>query len=267
MPTIKGTASVCDDHAMAKMLRSTKFPRNFSTQVNMQKVNFDVMSKWIENQITSILGFDDEIVQSTAINLFLPQPPPSDSGGGSTMDPVDPRRAQLDLAGFLGEAEAASFAEELWTLLIDAQKSQGGIPRVLVEKKKAELARQQASGGAGGAAHHGYNAHKSGLGANHNPEMNQFLIEATRRAEAARRALASQGGNMQAAVALAGGSGGIVARPPVQAVGRGGPYPPPERSVPVPVPVSPSREPYKDRGGARWALSSAGTVGTCASAS
>eukprot|EP00957_Ditylum_brightwellii_P126949 9678295-Ditylum_brightwellii.AAC.1 len=64
-----------------------------------------------------------------------------------------------------------------------------------------------------------------------------------------RQALASQGGNMQAAVALAGGSGGIAARPPVQAVGQSGPYPSPERLVPVPVPVIPSREPYKDRGG------------------
>eukprot|EP00957_Ditylum_brightwellii_P068288 5184609-Ditylum_brightwellii.AAC.1 len=38
--------------------------------------------------------------------------------------------------------------------------------------------------------------------------------------------------------------GGPAACPPVQAVGHVGPYPPPEQLVTVPVPVSPSREPY-----------------------
>eukprot|EP00970_Alexandrium_tamarense_P016453 scaffold6568_cov171-Alexandrium_tamarense.AAC.1 len=31
---------------------------------------------------------------------------------------VDPRRAQLDLAGSLGEKEAAEFVAELWSLMI-----------------------------------------------------------------------------------------------------------------------------------------------------
>ena len=89
MPTVKGTASVSDSRARQKALRKTKFPRNFGTSVSLEKVNKPVLTQWIEQKVTSILGFDDEIVASTAINLFLP----SDNAS------PDPKKAQLDLAG------------------------------------------------------------------------------------------------------------------------------------------------------------------------
>ena len=89
MPTIKGTASVADSRARQKALKRTKFPRNFGTSVNLEKVNKPVLTQWIEQKVTSILGFEDEIVSFTAINLFLP----------SDNESPDPRKAQLDLAG------------------------------------------------------------------------------------------------------------------------------------------------------------------------
>ena len=131
MPSIKGTASVADDHAMTKLLKSTKFPPSFGTKVDLAKVNRPVLSQWIEQQVSKILGFEDEIVSSTAINLFL---------DGTS---VNPRRAQLDLVGFLGADQAATFAESLWDMLIDAQSNPMGIPKTLLEEKKRELAKQQ----------------------------------------------------------------------------------------------------------------------------
>ena len=134
MPSIRGTASVSDGRALNKALRSTRFPASFSKRLNVGKVDRGVVSQWIEKKIAELLGFEDEIVQSTAINLFLPTPiedgPPVE---------VDPRKAQIDLAGFLGESEAAKFALELWEMLLDAQESAAGIPRKLVEAKKKEL--------------------------------------------------------------------------------------------------------------------------------
>lgn len=119
---------------MNKTLRSTRFPASFSKRLQVGKVNRGVVSQWIEQKITELLGFEDEIVQSTAVNLFLPTPvedgPPVE---------VDPRKAQVDLAGFLGEKEAAKFASELWDMLLDAQEAAAGIPRKLVEAKKKEL--------------------------------------------------------------------------------------------------------------------------------
>ncbi|KAL7472950.1 hypothetical protein ACHAXS_013335, partial [Conticribra weissflogii] len=153
MPTIKGTASVTDNHAQLKLLRSTTFPSNFSQKVDFAKIHRGVIQHWIEERITAILGFEDDIVGSTAVHLFLPEvaPSPSEGGeaggavasGGSAAAEIDPRRAQLDLAGFLGEKEAAEFASELWTMMLDAQTAPAGVPRKLVEKKKEEMRRQR----------------------------------------------------------------------------------------------------------------------------
>eukprot|EP00934_Nitzschia_sp_Nitz4_P004541 Nitzschia sp. Nitz4//scaffold171_size48012//4055//5506//NITZ4_007117-RA/size48012-processed-gene-0.32-mRNA-1//1//CDS//3329538677//4531//frame0 len=133
MPSVKGTASVADARARSKALKSTKFPSNFSKKVNVSKVNQPVLTQWIEQKVTEVLGFEDEIVGSTAVNLFLPS-------DGSV---PDPRRAQLDLVGFLGEQESAKFSKEVWDMLVEAEASPSGIPQTLLEKKKQELAAQQ----------------------------------------------------------------------------------------------------------------------------
>jgi len=138
MPAIKGTSSVADSRALSKALKKTKFPANFASKVDLTKINRPVLTQWIEQRITKVLGFEDEIVQSTAVNLFLPEVP--EDGIAPT---VDPRRAQIDLGGFMGEEDCAAFASDLWTLLLDAQDSPMGIPRKLLEEKKRELAAEQ----------------------------------------------------------------------------------------------------------------------------
>uniref|UniRef100_A0A7S4ANE1 PWI domain-containing protein n=1 Tax=Pseudo-nitzschia australis TaxID=44445 RepID=A0A7S4ANE1_9STRA len=115
MPSVKGTASVSDSRARTKALRTTRFPRNYRKSVDLEKVNKAVLTQWIEQKITSILGFDDEIVSSTAINLFVsPSPsnananpdslptPSHPSNSNSNSYSCDPKQAQLDLAGECG---------------------------------------------------------------------------------------------------------------------------------------------------------------------
>jgi hypothetical protein len=46
------------------------------------------------------------------------------------------------MAGFLGEADAVTFASELWDMLLDAQDRPGGIPKRLLDDKKEEMARE-----------------------------------------------------------------------------------------------------------------------------
>eukprot|EP00579_Thalassiosira_antarctica_P002541 CAMPEP_0201869194 /NCGR_PEP_ID=MMETSP0902-20130614/2798_1 /ASSEMBLY_ACC=CAM_ASM_000551 /TAXON_ID=420261 /ORGANISM="Thalassiosira antarctica, Strain CCMP982" /LENGTH=576 /DNA_ID=CAMNT_0048394659 /DNA_START=40 /DNA_END=1770 /DNA_ORIENTATION=+ len=210
MPSIKGTASISSTHALKKQLRSTTFPTNFIQKVNTGKVHRAVLTHWIETRVEQILGFEDEIVSSTAVHLFLPESSggdygaddPSSAAGGDYWD-VDPRKAQLDLAGFLGEKEAASFASELWTMMLDAQRSPSGIPKVLVERKKEEMRRQReeqqqkmmmagvARGGRTTAMMAGGGMAAAGGGGN--SEMNAFVREAARRAEAARAAILADG--------------------------------------------------------------------------
>ena len=56
----------------------------------------------------------------------------------------DPKKMQLSLTGFL-ESSTPEFMSALWALLLDAQDAPGGIPRELVELKKAELAKARAA--------------------------------------------------------------------------------------------------------------------------
>ena len=201
MPSIKGTASISSSSARTKLLRSTKFPSSFSKSVNLSKVNIPVLTQWIEKKIESILSFEDEIVSSMAVNLFLPQTKTED--GRIIIRSADPRRAQLDLVGFLGEVEASKFAKELWSMLLDAQSRDSGIPKILVERKKAEMmmARNQAysesneNSTALTSNRHGQYAVPSvndaaALGEGESGSMSSFLVEATRRAAEARKTLA-----------------------------------------------------------------------------
>jgi serine/arginine repetitive matrix protein 1 len=49
------------------------------------------------------------------------------------------------LAGFL-EDHVYVFMKELWSLLLSAQKSLGGIPQEFIERKKLELLKKRVSG-------------------------------------------------------------------------------------------------------------------------
>jgi len=103
-----------------------KFANSFSEKVDMKKVNVEIMSRWITEKITEILGFEDEVVIGMCINML------------NGTEELDPRALQLNLTGFL-EKSAMHFVAELWALLLDAQTSPTGIPSVFLERKKQEI--------------------------------------------------------------------------------------------------------------------------------
>ena len=53
-----------------KRLKATKFPPEFDQPVDIQKINVDLIKKWIANKITTILGDEDDIVVETCYNLI-----------------------------------------------------------------------------------------------------------------------------------------------------------------------------------------------------
>lgn len=136
MPSIKGTASVTDSRAEDKALKTTQFSDHLSKAVDVSKLNRPVFAQYIEKTVSTVLGFEDEIVESTIVNLFLPE-----RMEGTDVE-VDPKRAQVTITGFLGEEKAAEFVSELWTLMLDAANQPSGIPKKLLEEKKAELRQQ-----------------------------------------------------------------------------------------------------------------------------
>ncbi|KAI3401931.1 hypothetical protein diail_6491 [Diaporthe ilicicola] len=84
----------------AKLLKSTKFPPEFSQKVDMTKVNLQVMKKWIAGKISEILGSEDDVVIELCFNLMEgPRYP-------------DIKSLQIQLTGFL-DKDTAPFCKEL----------------------------------------------------------------------------------------------------------------------------------------------------------
>ncbi|PWN32193.1 PWI-domain-containing protein, partial [Meira miltonrushii] len=94
----------------------------------MTKVNMEVIRPWIAEKVEEVLGFEDDVVVEY-VNGMLEDP--------NDTQP-DPKKMQLSLTGFL-ESKTPTFMAELWSLLLSAQKSIGGIPQDFVEKKKQEM--------------------------------------------------------------------------------------------------------------------------------
>ncbi|KAF5623369.1 serine arginine repetitive matrix 1 [Fusarium sp. NRRL 52700] len=114
----------------ARLLKSTRFPPEFSQKVDMQKVNLQVMKKWIASKISDILGSEDDVVIELVFNLIEgPRYP-------------DIKSLQIQLTGFL-DKDTAVFCKDLWKLLLSAQSSPQGVPKELLEAKKLELIQEK----------------------------------------------------------------------------------------------------------------------------
>eukprot|EP01035_Chromulina_nebulosa_P019908 gene19908-25863_t len=96
-----------EEKLLLKLKKEKKFPLNFDINVDFNKVNIDVFSRWVVEKITQLLGFEDEILSNLVINTL-------------NTKKVDPYKLQLDITGFLVD-DAKEFMQELWDLAIDAQ--------------------------------------------------------------------------------------------------------------------------------------------------
>lgn len=45
-----------------KLLKTMKFPAEYSQKVNATKVNWEVMKPWIAKRVTELLGIEDEVL-------------------------------------------------------------------------------------------------------------------------------------------------------------------------------------------------------------
>ncbi|KAK5144847.1 hypothetical protein LTR04_001459 [Oleoguttula sp. CCFEE 6159] len=120
-----------------KLLRTTKFPAEFSQKVDMQKVNVEVLKKygslqllWIAGKISEILGSEDDVVIELCFNHLE----------GTRYPNI--KVLQIQLTGFL-DKDTAAFCKELWTLCLSAQSNPQGVPKELLEAKKLELIQEK----------------------------------------------------------------------------------------------------------------------------
>ncbi|WVN88948.1 uncharacterized protein L203_104163 [Cryptococcus depauperatus CBS 7841] len=119
---------------VAQSIKATKFPKHFSEKVDLRKVNISVLRPWIAEKITALLKVEDDIVVEYVFGMLEDNDNPT----------PDPKQMQVSLVGFMDKFGAAAFMDQLWKLLLSAQKTVGGVPAEFIEAKKAELQAQQA---------------------------------------------------------------------------------------------------------------------------
>uniref|UniRef100_A0A914LF20 PWI domain-containing protein n=3 Tax=Meloidogyne TaxID=189290 RepID=A0A914LF20_MELIC len=109
-----------------KLLKQMRFEQVLDMKVDMQKVNLNVIKPWITLKLNEILGMEDDVV----VEYVFTQLEDRD---------INPKKIQINLAGFLNAKRAREFMGELWQMFVEAQNSPEGIPASLVEKKVMEL--------------------------------------------------------------------------------------------------------------------------------
>lgn len=100
----------------------------------MSKVNIDVLKPWITKKVNTILGMEDDVIINYVFNSF-------DEAN------FNPKRLQINLAGFLNARHAREFMGELWQMMLEAQASEDGIPASLIDKKMQELKASESAAG------------------------------------------------------------------------------------------------------------------------
>ncbi|KAF2426522.1 PWI domain-containing protein [Tothia fuscella] len=117
------------DSAQLKLVKQTKFPDNFNKKVDTRKLNMPVIKTWIKDKLPQVLKLEDDIFIDMTCELIDQK--------NDTFPKI--KEIQIHLTGFLGKKAAASFCEELWALMLDAQTNPKGIPNQLIEAKKEEI--------------------------------------------------------------------------------------------------------------------------------
>ncbi|KAJ2307857.1 hypothetical protein IWW54_004251 [Coemansia sp. RSA 2705] len=113
-----------------QMMKQATFSRLLKKPVDMKRVNMEAIKPWISDKIFELLEIEDDVLFEYVVNLL------------EESDKPDPRAMQVNLTGFL-EQKAPEFMHSLWTVLLEAQKGEGGIPESFIRKKMEELKRKR----------------------------------------------------------------------------------------------------------------------------
>jgi len=123
----KGRSKVDAD---GKLLSAMQLPEVLGKAVDADKVNLAVMDGWVERELKRELGFEDDILVGMVCNKLRE-------------NPINVKALAVELAAFLQHDAALKFLASLWALLLEAQESPDGLPRVLVQERMKEIERRQ----------------------------------------------------------------------------------------------------------------------------
>lgn len=124
-----------------QLIAQRKWPAVFDQEVDMSKVNVEVMKAWINHKITELLGFEDDIVISYCLSQLVPEEALA-ADVDERKNYLCPKKLAISLTGFVGK-QATHFVRELWKLLLSAQNTPTGIPPEFLENRRLEMERKR----------------------------------------------------------------------------------------------------------------------------
>jgi serine/arginine repetitive matrix protein 1 len=113
----------------SKLMATKDWPLEYSITIDPSKVNLKAVRAWVSRQTSSILGVEDEILD-TLIMTALEEPVPC------------PKRLQIMIEGFL-ESKTEAFVLKLWRLLLNAQTNPLGIPQQFINERREDLLKRK----------------------------------------------------------------------------------------------------------------------------
>lgn len=113
----------------SKMLASKQWPLEYEVEVNMQKVNLDIIKTWVTKQISDILGVEDDILVGLIVGALEESPPCA-------------KKIHILIGEFL-QNETQRFVIRLWRLLSNAQNNELGVPQQFIEERREELVKKK----------------------------------------------------------------------------------------------------------------------------
>ncbi|CDJ36114.1 PWI domain-containing protein, putative [Eimeria mitis] len=125
----------------SQLIAQRKWPAIFDQEVDMSKVNVEVMKAWINHKITELLGFEDDIVISYCLSQLVPEEALA-ADVDERKNYLCPKKLAISLTGFVGK-QATHFVRELWKLLLSAQNTPTGIPPEFLENRRLEMERKR----------------------------------------------------------------------------------------------------------------------------
>ena len=60
-----------DKRLRKKLEKSGKFDESFKTPVRIEKINVEVMGRWVSERLAELLGFEDDVLSDLVMNMCV----------------------------------------------------------------------------------------------------------------------------------------------------------------------------------------------------
>ncbi|VWU52476.1 pre-mRNA splicing factor, putative, partial [Hepatocystis sp. ex Piliocolobus tephrosceles] len=120
-----------------KLIEKMTWSEIYNYKIDVTKINFDVVEKWIHDRLIQILGFEDDILYEYCISQLKHAQEKADDEEDIYLDS---KKLKINLTGFIGSKKSETFVTELLNLLISCEKGEKGDNiHSIIENKKKEM--------------------------------------------------------------------------------------------------------------------------------